>query len=112
MATKKAVTKRASTTTKRAAAVRHPAKPAKKGPAAKAAAKTANNAAADATQPKKERKKNVVADSIDLRDRQYMPSVTVIPAASIPPPLYIPVLNQHETNACTGFALASVIYHL
>jgi hypothetical protein len=61
---------------------------------------------------KVERRKNVVPDSIDLRDRQYMPSVQVIPAAYVPPPLYIPILNQGETNACTGFALASVIYHL
>jgi hypothetical protein len=94
---------------KRAGAVKHPAKAAKRAPAAKTATKTATTAAAPS---KTERKKNVVADSIDLRDRPYMPSVTVIPAANIPPPLYIPVLNQRETNACTGFALASVIYHL
>jgi len=80
-------------------------------------AKTALSGAGAATKktvPRKvaPRKKNVVADSIDLRDRAYMPAVRVVPAARIPPPLYIPVLNQGETSACTGFALASVIYHL
>ena len=111
MATKKAAPKRAVGDQKRAAAVKRPAKAAKKS-ASEGRRRPPSNAAADASQRKKERKKNVVADSIDLRDRPYMPSVTVIPAASIPPPLYIPVLNQRETNACTGFALASVIYHL
>jgi len=57
-------------------------------------------------------KRNVVPDSIDLRDRIYMPSVTVVPAEMLAPKLDIPVLNQKETSACTGFALASVIYHL
>jgi hypothetical protein len=117
MATKKAAPKRVAATRQRAGAAQHPAKVAKKAASVKAAAKAAakttiRTAAAAAAPPKKERKKNVVADSIDLRDRPYMPSVTVVPAARIPPPLYIPVLNQHETNACTGFALASVIYHL
>jgi hypothetical protein len=57
-------------------------------------------------------KRNVVPDKVDLRDRPYMPSVMVIPAQVLAPKVEIPVLNQHETNACTGFALASVIYHL
>ncbi len=108
MATKKAAPKRAVAAKKRTVAVKRTAKSVKRAPTK--ATKTPSKTAAAA--PKKERKKNVVADSIDLRDRPYMPSVTVIPAASIPPPLYIPVLNQRETNACTGFALASVIYHL
>src|SRR5689334_2551436 len=58
------------------------------------------------------RLRNVVPDSIDLRDRPYMPSVTVIPAEMLAPDIDIPVLNQRDTSACTGFALASVIYHL
>ncbi len=57
-------------------------------------------------------KRNVVPDSIDLRDRPYMPSVTLIPAEVLVPKINIPVLNQKDTNACTGFALASVIYRL
>jgi hypothetical protein len=56
--------------------------------------------------------RNVVPDSIDLRDRPYIPSIRVIPAEVLEPTVNIPVLNQHNTNACTGFALASVIYHL
>jgi hypothetical protein len=58
------------------------------------------------------RLRNVVPDSIDLRDRQYMPSVTIVPAEMLAPDIDIPVLNQRDTSACTGFALASVIYHL
>jgi hypothetical protein len=56
--------------------------------------------------------RNVVPDSVDLRDRPYIPSVRVIPAELLLPAVAIPVLNQRDTNACTGFALASVIYHL
>jgi len=55
---------------------------------------------------------NVVPDSIDLRDRPYIPSIKIIPAEVFAPKVSIPVLNQRQTNACTGFALASVIYHL
>lgn len=58
------------------------------------------------------RKKNVVPDSVDIRDRVYTPSVTLVPAEMLAPELDIPVLDQEKTNACTGFALASVIYHL
>jgi hypothetical protein len=57
-------------------------------------------------------KRNVVPDRIDLRDRLYLPPVGVIPGGSLDPKTDIPVLYQHDTNACTGFALASVIYHL
>ena len=57
-------------------------------------------------------KRNVVPDRIDLRDRFYLPTVAVIPGASLEPKTGIPVLFQGDTNACTGFSLASVIYHL
>lgn len=57
-------------------------------------------------------KRNVVPDRIDLRDRSYMPPVAVIPGPALDPKTNIPVLNQGNTNACTGFALASVVYHL
>lgn len=57
-------------------------------------------------------KRNVIPDKIDLRDRPYMPPVAVIPNALLAPKTDIPVLNQGNTNACTGFALASVLYHL
>ena len=65
-----------------------------------------------AAKTKPARKKNVVPDSIDLRDRAYSPSVTRVPSEMLAPEVDIPVLDQKQTNACTGFALASVIYHL
>src|SRR5262245_20143110 len=56
--------------------------------------------------------RNVVPDRLDLRDRPYLPPVAVIPGRELKPRMTIPVLDQKETMACTGFALASVIYHL
>jgi len=56
--------------------------------------------------------RNVVPDRLDLRDRVYMPPVAVVPGVTLAPKTTIPVLNQGQTNACTGFALASVVYHL
>jgi hypothetical protein len=56
--------------------------------------------------------RNVVPDRLDLRDRPYMPAVAVIPGKTLAPRMDIPVLNQGDTNACTGFALASVLYQL
>ena len=56
--------------------------------------------------------RNVVPDRLDLRDRVYMPPVGVIPGPVLEPRIAIPVLNQGTTSACTGFALASVVYHL
>lgn len=58
----------------------------------------------------------VVPDKLDLRDRQYQPEVR-----EAPPPrfhsvgrakLSVPVLDQGDTNACTGFALANVVHLL
>lgn len=82
----------------------------KKKPAPKKAAKkiTAKASRRQAAWPKM----NVVPDSIDLRDRPYQPSVMLIPAEMLTPSIQIPVLNQKMTSACTGFALASVIFHL
>lgn len=54
----------------------------------------------------------VVPDRLDLRDRPYIPAVAVVPGAVCEPPTGMPVLDQGRTNACTGFALASVVYHL
>lgn len=61
-------------------------------------------------------RKNVVPDRLDLRDRLYQPAVT-----TTPPPrrnsltflkVRLPILNQEQTNACTGFALATVVNFL
>jgi hypothetical protein len=57
-------------------------------------------------------KRSVVPDRLDLRDRLYMPPVAVVPGLALAPMINIPVLDQGQTNACTGFALASVVYHL
>ena len=57
-------------------------------------------------------KRNVAPDKIDLRDRTYLPPVAVIPGTLLEPKISLPILNQGNTNACTGFALASVLYHL
>jgi hypothetical protein len=54
----------------------------------------------------------VLPDSIDLRDRPYTPAVQIIPAGELYPSVTLPVLDQGQTNACTGFALANVIFHL
>jgi hypothetical protein len=57
-------------------------------------------------------KRNVVPDKLDLRDRPYLPAVAVLPPPSLKPTLKLPVMNQANTSACTGFALASVVNHL
>lgn len=61
---------------------------------------------------KRSNKTPVVPDKIDFRDRLYLPPVTRRPQAEILPPKRIPVLNQKQTNACTGFALATVVHWL
>src|SRR5213075_3402423 len=38
--------------------------------------------------------RNVVPDSIDLRDRPYIPSIKIIPAEVFAPKVDIPILNQ------------------
>jgi hypothetical protein len=57
-------------------------------------------------------KRNVVPDKLDLRDRSYLPAVAVLPPPSLKPKIKVPVMNQADTSACTGFALASVVNHL
>ena len=57
-------------------------------------------------------KRSAVPDRLDLRDRVYMPPVVVVPDLALNPKASIPVLDQGQTNACTGFALATVVYHL
>jgi len=57
-------------------------------------------------------KRSAVPDRLDLRDRLYLPPVAVVPGVILIPKTSIPVLDQGQTNACTGFALASVVYQL
>jgi hypothetical protein len=57
--------------------------------------------------------RNVVPDHLDLRDRPYLPAVAVVPGPAMAPKYKdLPVLDQGQCNGCTGFALASVVYHL
>lgn len=56
--------------------------------------------------------RNVVPDHLDLRDRPYQPAIATTPGPTLAPRYDLPVLNQEKSNACTGFALASVVYHL
>lgn len=42
----------------------------------------------------------------------YMPPVGVVPAQGSDPKTDIPVLEQGKANACTGFALSSVVFYL
>lgn len=57
--------------------------------------------------------RNVVPDHLDLRDRPYQPAVAVVPGQMMEPKYKdLPVLDQGQCNGCTGFALASVVYHL
>ncbi len=56
--------------------------------------------------------RNVTPDKLDLRDRPYQPAVALIPPASFRAKTKLPVLNQEQTSACTGFALATVVNHL
>jgi hypothetical protein len=57
-------------------------------------------------------KRNIVPDRLDLRDRPYVPVLHEPPPPAMGPQLELPVLDQGKTNACTGFALASVVNFL
>jgi hypothetical protein len=57
-------------------------------------------------------RRNIVPDQLDLRDRPYMPTLGKPPQVEMAPALKLPVLDQERTNACTGFALASVVNFL
>jgi hypothetical protein len=55
-------------------------------------------------------------DPPDFRDRMYTPSLKPLSACYNDTPWDqvdgVKVLNQHQTSACTGFALAAMIDHL
>jgi hypothetical protein len=58
------------------------------------------------------RKRNVRPDAIDLRDWEYRPAIAFAPPDSLWPATTRKVKDQRETNACTGFALATVLEYL
>lgn len=51
-------------------------------------------------------------DAIDFRDRWFTPAVSVTPAPERFPDFALPVKDQGQTNACTGFGLSLVVEHL
>jgi hypothetical protein len=57
------------------------------------------------------RKRNVRPDSVDLRDWEYRPSIALAPPDELRSKPR-KVKHQGETNACTGFSLATVLEYL
>lgn len=55
---------------------------------------------------------NVTPDRLDLRDRPYLPGVALAPPPALALGKRPPPMDQGESSACTGFALAAVIEHL
>ncbi len=53
--------------------------------------------------------RNVTPDKVDLRDRPYHPSVALVPPPAYRTKAKLPVLDQGNTSACTGFSLAVVM---
>jgi len=57
--------------------------------------------------------RSAVPDALDFRDRAYVPAIAVAPPLSLHPSSMLKrVLDQEETQACTGYALASLIDYL
>lgn len=55
---------------------------------------------------------NVTPDRLDLRDRPFLPGVALAPPASLMATPRPKAMDQGESSACTGFALAAVVDHL
>jgi hypothetical protein len=82
-------------------------------PASKARPKSAPRKKAGApTTDNLTRRCPVCPDQLDLRDRLYQPPVGLQPVRSLMPTLWMGIKNQLQTNACTGFALSTVIEYL
>lgn len=58
------------------------------------------------------RKRTVRPDAIDFRDLAYRPVVATAPAPSLFPAFGLPVKDQEDSSACTGFSLSLVVEHL
>lgn len=58
------------------------------------------------------RVRNVRPDALDFRDLPFRANVAVAPQPRLFPSLRLPVKDQGETNACTGFGLSLVVEHL
>lgn len=58
------------------------------------------------------RVRSVRPDALDFRDLAFRPNVAVTPRPTLFPALQLPVKNQEDTSACTGFALSLVVEYL
>ena len=58
------------------------------------------------------RRRNVRPDPVDLRDWEYRPNIAIAPRDTLLPNDPAATKQQAQTNACTGFALATVIEYL
>jgi hypothetical protein len=58
------------------------------------------------------RVRNVRPDALDFRDLPFRANVALAPQARLFPSIRLPVKDQTNTNACTGFALSRVVEHL
>lgn len=58
------------------------------------------------------RRRPVKPDAVDLRDWVYRPTIAAAPALELWPHNPRPTSLQGDTNACTGFSLATVIEYL
>lgn len=66
-----------------------------------------------AAQPRRvQHQRNVRPDAIDLRDWEYRPNIALAPPDTLFPNDPRAVKQQGDSNACTGFALATVIEYL
>jgi len=63
-------------------------------------------------QRQRPQRRPVKADRVDLRDWVYRPNITRAPPAWLMPNDPRIVANQGDTNACTGFSLATTIEYL
>lgn len=83
-------------------------------PARKAAGKSTAKSPAKSTTKKAATLFMRVArpDPPDARDRPFRPQVGLAPAAELFPSAPLPVKDQGDTMACTGFGLALVVEHL
>ena len=97
-----------------------PTRPARQSPARKPAAKRppgdgATAAGALSGRPVQGHLLNVRADTLDFRDRMYVPTLIEVPS-EIPLNEYlshgVPLLDQGGEGACTGYALATVANYL
>lgn len=90
------------------------APPAGRAAAKAAARKAARPAAAKPARPAG-RRLNVRPDTVDFRDLMYVPTLIEVGTA-IPLDAYtkvgVPILDQGEEGACTGFGLAAVVHYL